>query len=104
MTVQVSFDWKLPAEIFAEDFQESDLRSRVQETVALTLYKEGRISSAIAANLLGMTRRDFWQLLHEKRVAYFDLDHVEIAKEWAAVDELRAKHAAPRNITPFTLH
>lgn len=65
----------------------------MQETVALTLYKDGRISSAVAANLLGMTRQEFWELLHEKRVAYFDLDRTELAKEWAAVDELHAQLA-----------
>ncbi len=88
MTVNLSFAWTLPGELFGEDFRESDLRARVQEAVALTLFKDGSISSAIAAEMLGKTRADFLEFLHERGIAYFDFDRSELEREWAAVHEL----------------
>lgn len=98
MPKQVSFDWTLPEAVFGEDLKEEELRQRVQEGVALSLFREGRVSSGLAAEMLGITRRKFMELLYEKGLPYFDLTEKALEREFASVEELRqtlAKEKAP---------
>jgi predicted HTH domain antitoxin len=78
MSVNFSFEWTLPQKVFGNDFQEEDFRNHVRQMVAISLFKEGRISSGLAAELLNISRREFFELLHRKSIPYFDLDENEI--------------------------
>ncbi len=89
MAKRLSFDWVLPDAVFGDDLQEHDLQKRVREGVALSLFKEGRIASGLAAEMLGITRQEFLHLLYEKGLPYFDLSHDELEKEFEAVEALK---------------
>lgn len=88
MSIHLSFDWTLPEEIFGEDFGEDDLHALIKQIVAISLFRDGRVSSGLAAEMLGISRGEFLQLLYDKGVSYFDLDENELEAEWAAVERL----------------
>jgi predicted HTH domain antitoxin len=91
MAKRFSFDRDLPEAVFGEDLQEDNLRRRVQEITTLSLFKNGNVSSGLAAEMLGITRQEFLQLLHDKGLPYFDFTGDELEKEFEAVEELKQK-------------
>jgi predicted HTH domain antitoxin len=58
----------------------------IQELLAIGLYQEGRISSGKAAELLGMTKREFIRFLARKGIPYFDYSSEELAEEFKVVE------------------
>lgn len=85
----ISFEWTVPEVVFGDDFKEEDLRKRVQEGVVLSLFKEGKISSGLAAEMLRISRREFLDILYRKGLPYFDFDEEELEKEFTAFEELK---------------
>ena len=68
----VTVDLELPRDVLATmDVSEPGLPQRVKQLLALELLREGRISSGKAAELAGMTKYAFVQLLAEHGVPYF---------------------------------
>ncbi len=67
----------------------ADVEQRVREWLALSLFTEGRISSGKAAELLGISRVAFPDLLNDRGIAYFDLTEEEWAEEVATLKRLR---------------
>lgn len=63
-----------------------------REFVILGLYQEGRISGGKAAELLGITKRDFILLLARKGLDYFRLTSDEWADEVAVVNQWQMPH------------
>lgn len=68
MNVNIAFDWTLPQEVFGQDFREDDFQTHVRQIVAISLFKEGRVSSGLAAEMLGIYRREFLELLYVKAI------------------------------------
>ena len=66
----------------------SEVGRRLLELALLRLVQDGEISSGKAAELLGVERTDFWRLMYEHRVPYFDLTEEEF------LEDLRSAEAA----------
>ncbi|MEW6378516.1 MAG: UPF0175 family protein [bacterium] len=51
-----------------------DFKREIRSIAAIAYYKEKKLSLGKAAQLAGMNRLDFMDLLAEKRITVFDLD------------------------------
>lgn len=91
MPKNFTFDWSVPEAVFGEDLNENDLWRRVQEGVVISLFKEGKVSSGLAAEMLAINKRGFLQLLYDKGVPYFDLTEKELQREFTSVDRLKCE-------------
>ena len=69
-TVQVSIS--VPRDLAgALDLPLADLGPYLQEVVALELFRQGRISSGKASELMGINKLDFMHLLARHNIPYF---------------------------------
>ena len=66
----------------------AEISMRAREWVALELYREQVISAGKAAEMLGLTKSQFIDLLSQRGMAYLDLTSSELA------DDVRAALAA----------
>ncbi len=55
------------------------------------LFREGRISSGKGAELLGVSRLAFLELLAERKIPFFNYSEEELQGELEAAREVRAK-------------
>jgi predicted HTH domain antitoxin len=69
-------------------FNQSKIQQQVEEWLVLSLFTDGRVSSGKAAQLLGMNRLDFIELLHRRGIAFIDYTIEELAQEFAGVYKL----------------
>jgi len=77
----------LPKELVSMlGFARAQTVQTIQEFLVIGLYQEGRISSGRAAELLGMSKREFIRLLARKGVPYFAYSSEELAEEFKAVE------------------
>lgn len=67
-TVSGRFEWDVPDELFDERFREEEFLRQLKEDAVVKLFEAGRVSSGYAASLLGMTQRDFLELLQKHGV------------------------------------
>lgn len=87
-TVQVTYE--LPAEIAATlDPSGADVSRRALEALLVHLFHLGEISSGRAAELLGCSKDDFRQLLHEHGVPYVDLTEEELLADLHSATQAR---------------
>jgi predicted HTH domain antitoxin len=93
MAKRLTFDWVLPDAVFGDDLKVDDLRRRVREGIALSLFREGKVSSGLAAEMLGISRQEFLQLLYDKGLPYFEFSREELKEEFEAINELNEKLA-----------
>jgi predicted HTH domain antitoxin len=63
MPKKIRFEWELPDETFGEGFQEEMFVAKNKEEAATRLLKERRISQGKAAELLGISRHDLFDLM-----------------------------------------
>jgi predicted HTH domain antitoxin len=70
----------------------------VIEFSALGLYQEKKISSGKAAELLGMTKREFIDLLAQKGIPYFDYSEQDLEEEWQAVNAWKQEQTAASSV------
>ena len=78
---------ELPRELLtALDIPESELARRAKEWVVLELFQEGEISAGKAAEILGVAKTRFLDLLNERRLPYLDAEPGELQREAAAAE------------------
>jgi predicted HTH domain antitoxin len=78
---------ELPRDLLAAlNIAESDLGRRAQEWVVLELFQEGEISAGKAAEILGMTKVRFLDLLDQRQLPYLDADPRDLERELAAAE------------------
>lgn len=78
---------ELPRDILsALDVAEEDLEPRLKMLIALELFREGRISSGKAAELLGQSKEEFVGLLDRHDIFYFTETPGEVTKQVADVE------------------
>jgi predicted HTH domain antitoxin len=70
MPRKLRFGWEVPEELFDGQFREEESVRQLKEDAIVRLFDQGRISSGYAASLLGMTRRDFFELLQKRGVPF----------------------------------
>jgi predicted HTH domain antitoxin len=80
---------ELPRDLLgALDVSQAEIEPRLRQLIALELVREGRISSGKGAELLGMSKVAFIQLLAQHRIDYFTESPEELEAEVTAVDKL----------------
>ena len=67
---------------------QEQLEARLRELIALELFREGRISSGKGAELLGLSKLEFIQLLAQYRVSYFTESPEELEAEVKMLEQL----------------
>jgi len=82
------FEWELPDEAFGEGFAESTFVAMVKEEAILHLLKEGWISQGKAAELLGISRHDLFDLMAKYDIPVTELSRAEMEQEFKRADEL----------------
>lgn len=78
---------ELPRDLMAAlNIPESDLGRRAKEWVVLELFQEGEISAGKAAEILGMPKARFLDLLDLRKLPYLDASPEELASDLAAAE------------------
>jgi len=87
MAAVLKFEIELPRNLLAAlDIPESELGRQAREWVLLELFHEGKISSGKAAEMLGLSKAQFLDLLHQRNLPYLDADLTELEREVAAAE------------------
>jgi predicted HTH domain antitoxin len=68
-------------------YSDEELRREVPVLLVLKRFRQGRISSGKAAQILGWSRRDFLDLLAREGVPLFDPSDEELAGEWRTAQQ-----------------
>ena len=86
---------ELPREIISTlETPEELLQSRLKELIALELFREERISCGKGAELLGITKSGFIQLLASHGISYFSETPEELAGQILEAENIIGKKAA----------
>ena len=92
----VTIEVTLPESLLFYGLDQQRIQREVEKWLVLTLFREGKVSSGKAlyrvqygaARLLGISRRDFLELLDAEGMAYLDYSTQELEAEFLAVREL----------------
>jgi predicted HTH domain antitoxin len=71
----------------------------LKQLALIELFRRGEVSSGYAANVLGMSRWDFIDLLAEHEVPYIDLSEEELRQEIEAAKPWRSPRRRPQTPT-----
>ena len=88
MPKKIQFEWELPDEVFGEGFQEEMFVAKVKEETAMRLLKERHISQGKAAELLGISRHDLFDLMAQYDIQVVDMTPEEMQQEFQRADEI----------------
>ena len=66
-------------------YSDEEVRREVPVLLVLKRFRQGAISSGKAASLLGLSRRDFLDLLTREGIPVYDPTDQELADEWQTV-------------------
>jgi predicted HTH domain antitoxin len=78
----ITIEVELPRDLLiALDIPIAQLGQRTKEWIVLELFREGKISSGKAGELLGMSRVKFIDLLDQYTIPYLDLSPEELASD-----------------------
>ena len=79
---------ELPRDLLeALDVSQAEIEPRLRQLIALELVREGRISSGKGAELLGISKLAFIQLLAQHQIDYFTESPKELEAEVAILDK-----------------
>ena len=81
----VTLEVTLPKKLLAYGLDKEDVNREVGKWLVFSLFRAEQVSSGKAASLLGITRREFLELLHREGVAYFDYSEGELQAEFASL-------------------
>ncbi|MBR8837018.1 MAG: UPF0175 family protein [Stigonema ocellatum SAG 48.90 = DSM 106950] len=80
---------QLPRDLLgALNISEAQLEGRILQLVALELFRQERISTGKAAELLLISKWEFIQLLAEYNISYFSESSAELAAEVATAQKV----------------
>ncbi|MEM7586363.1 MAG: UPF0175 family protein [Acidobacteriota bacterium] len=78
----VKIEVELPSDlVLALNVEPSELSSRAREWILLELFQEGIISAGKAAEVLGLTKAGFLQLLDLRGLPYLDASYDELESQ-----------------------
>jgi predicted HTH domain antitoxin len=95
MSRKLRFEWDIPETLFDEAFLEEAFLEQVKQDAAVRLFTQGRVSSGYAASLLGITRRDFLELLQHRGIPFARYTEEEWEAEQQSLGEVEGKHLPP---------
>ncbi len=79
----------IPEVLFSFGVGKEEVQRKIKKWMVISLFREGRISSGKAGSLLGLSRREFLDLLDVEGIAYFDYSTEELEEEFKAVRKLK---------------
>jgi predicted HTH domain antitoxin len=85
-TIEVQF----PSALRDLGCSDEEIRREVPMLLVLKRFREGALSSGKAASLLGLSRREFLELLAREGVPLYDPSDQELADEWKTISNLGA--------------
>ena len=85
LTVTLEFPRDL---LGALDVPATQVEAELRELIALALFREGRISSGKAAELLGISKLAFVQLLAHHDISYFTESPAELVDDVTRLDHI----------------
>jgi predicted HTH domain antitoxin len=83
-TVEVKF----PEALRELGYSDEEIRREVPTLLVLKRFREGLISSGKAAQMLGLSRRDFLDLLAKERIPIYDPCEADLAGEIETIQRL----------------
>jgi predicted HTH domain antitoxin len=87
MATVLKVEIELPQNLLAAlDIPKSELGRQAREWVLLELFQEGKISSGKAAEMLGLSKSQFLDLLNQRNLPYLDADLGNLEREVAALE------------------
>ncbi len=89
----VTMEITIPRVLLSLGLQKGQIQKEIEKWLVISLFRENRISSGKAGNLLGISRRDFLELLDHTGIAYLDYSDEELEAEFNAVRELKTNEA-----------
>ncbi len=76
------FQLELPRDLLvALKIPDKEVAWKTKEWIALELFREGEISAGKAAEMLGLTKSQFINLLNQRGIPYLDLGPEELAQD-----------------------
>ena len=91
MPRKLRFEWDVPDDLFDERFREEEFLTQLKEEAVIKLFTAGRLSSGYAASLLGITRRDFLELLQKQGLPFVRYTEEDLAKDLETIQEIEGK-------------
>jgi predicted HTH domain antitoxin len=85
-TIEVQF----PSVLRDLGYSDEEIRREVPKLLVLKRFREGALSSGKAASLLGLSRREFLELLAREGVPLYDPSDQELEDEWRTISNLGA--------------
>ncbi len=86
----VKIELQLPRDLLgALNIPAEELGDKAMEWIALELFREGKISAGKAAELVGLSKAQFIDLLASRGVPYLDASPQELAEDVAAAQAAR---------------
>lgn len=86
-----SVNFELPQELRDLGYSDDEIRREVPILLVLKRFRQGTISAGAAARILGMTRRDWLELLSREGIPLFDPTTSEFADELKTVRNLESR-------------
>ncbi|MEM7536001.1 MAG: UPF0175 family protein [Chloroflexota bacterium] len=83
-----TFEVSVPQAILSYGFSQIDVQKSLTEWLVIELFTGGHVSAGKAAQLLAITKIQFFDLLRQKQINYIDYTPEEIEEELAAVQIL----------------
>lgn len=71
-----------------EGYTKVKLEKTARQNLAISLFSEGVLSFGKAAELAGMDKWNFLDLLREKKIPFFELTEDEITEEYKLMDKV----------------
>lgn len=85
----LTVELELPRDLLgALEVPQAEMGARLRELIALELFREGRISSGKGAELLGVSKPEFVQLLSRHHIDYFSETPDELVAQVEALGRL----------------
>ena len=89
----VTLEITLPKQVLLSlGLSRDDATRALKKFLVLQLARDGRISTGKAAELLGLSKYEFVQLMAAEGIAYFNYSSDEISEEFKNVNEWLSAH------------
>lgn len=93
MKRKIQFEWNLPDEVFEEKLwkDEKEAIVEIKRSAVLDLVRRKKISWRRGAEILGITYREFLDLMGEHQIPAFDYEEGWLEKELTGLQTLKEK-------------